>query len=220
MLGAGDAGGAGGDDGGGEFVGAVHEEFGGDEFVDEAEFLGFGGVDEAAGEEEIAGALFADLACEENGNDGGKKTDFDFGVAEFGFGNGESEIAKRGDATASCQGVAIDSGDERPGIAPEAAKEFGDAAGVFLIFGGGLAGDGTEHVEIHAGAEGRAGASEDDHANVSLFEIVEGGLDFGDHGGGDGVALFGAVEGDGGERAVGLEEEILVGHGWGSSGRV
>ena len=77
-----------------------------------------------------------------------------------------------------------------------------------------------EHVQIHAGAKGFAGAGKDDDADVGFFEVVESGLDLGDHGRGDGIAFFGAVEGDGGEGAVGFKEEGFEGHCRGSSGRV
>jgi hypothetical protein len=55
----------------------------GNNFADHAEFLGFGGFDDAAGEQEIARALVSDLPGEKNGDDGREETDFYFGVAEF-----------------------------------------------------------------------------------------------------------------------------------------
>ena len=128
----------------GEFVGARLKIFWGDDFSDEAEFLGFRCGDEAAGEQEVAGALVADLAGEKNGDDGGEEADFDFGVAEFGFGDGEGEIAEGGDAAASGDGCAVYRGDERLGEAPDAAEHLGHAAGIFEILFWGLLGDGGE----------------------------------------------------------------------------
>ena len=158
------------------------KDFGGDDFGDEAEVHGDLCVDDAAGEEKIARALFADLARQKDGDDRGEEADFDFGVAEFRFGGGEGEIAERGDAAAAGVGGAVDGGDHRAREGPDAAEKFCDAAGVFLIFGGGLRGERGELVEIHAGAEGFAGAGEDDDAGgVIFFDGVERGLDVGDH---------------------------------------
>ena len=101
----------------GEFVGALQELVGGNDFGDQAEFAGFVRVDDAAGEQKIARALFADLARKENGDDRGEEADFHFGVAEFRFGSGEGEIAERGDAAAAGVGGAVDGGDHRAGKA-------------------------------------------------------------------------------------------------------
>ena len=88
-------------------------------------FPGFGGADDAAGEQQIARALVADLAREKNGNDGGEEADFDFGVAEFRFGNGEGEIAKSGDATAAgVERAPLTAAMSRRGEGPDAAENI------------------------------------------------------------------------------------------------
>ena len=63
------------------------------------------GIDDAAGEQQIARAFVTDLPRQKDGNDRGQKTDFDFGVAEFRFGHGEREVAQRGDAAAAGERV-------------------------------------------------------------------------------------------------------------------
>src|ERR1700675_3379527 len=69
-LGASEAAGAGFDQHGGQFLGAIHQAIGFDNFIDQAELLGFRGGDHAASEQQIAGALVADLADEKNRDDG------------------------------------------------------------------------------------------------------------------------------------------------------
>src|ERR1700751_4281954 len=175
----------------GKFVGASHQFVGGDNFADQPQLMCFPGVDFAAGEQKVAGALVADLASEKHGNDCREKANADFGVAEARLGNGESEIAKRGDATTAGERMAIDGRDQRAREAPDAPKEFGDTAGVFLVFLGRLFADGLEHVQIHAGAECGAGAGKDDDAHPLFFDFIESGLQLGNHLRIDGVALLG-----------------------------
>ena len=70
MLGTGDAAGAGSKNGLSEFVCPRHQILRRNDFVDEAQFLGLSGFDQAAGEEEVAGAFLADLARQKYRNDG------------------------------------------------------------------------------------------------------------------------------------------------------
>ncbi len=108
--------------------------------------------------------------------------------------------------------MAVDGGDERLAIAPDLAKKFGDSAGIFLIFCRGLAGNGLEHVQIHASTKGFPVAGKNDDADAGLLKFVESGKKFGDHLGGDGVAFVGTVESDGGEIGGLIEKKCLVGH--------
>jgi len=211
-LGAGNAGGAGGDEDFCAFIDSGHETVGGNDFVDQSEVFELGGFNKASSEEEIASAFFADLAGQKDGNDGGKETDSDFGVAEFGFGHGDSEIAKCGETATSGEGVAIDGGDHGFRVAPEAAKEFGEAAGVFLIVRGRLRGDGLEHGKVHAGAEARAGTGEDDDASVGLFDGVESGLKVRNHLRIDGITFVRPVQGDRRDVLGDVQDKRLIGH--------
>ena len=90
---------------------------------------------------------------------GGQKSDPHFGVAEFCIGSGEGEVAQCGDAAAAREGRALHRGDQRFGKTPDAAEHFCHAARIFLIFLRGLPGDGREHFEVHARAEGFACAA-------------------------------------------------------------
>ncbi len=61
---------------------------------------------------------------------------------------------------------------------------------------GRLPGDFGQSVQVHARAEGFAGAGQNDGAGRARLRLVERGEQLLDHLGGDGVALLGAVESD------------------------
>src|SRR5882724_2782158 len=108
MLRTGEAARAGCNQIGGEFVGTVDQSIGGNDFGHQAEFPGLLRVDDAASQQEVAAALFADLARQENGNNRGKEADLYFGVAKFGFGRREREIAESRNSAASSVSGAVD----------------------------------------------------------------------------------------------------------------
>ena len=85
-LGIAERGGRVGQEGGGESFSAAVELVGGDDFREETEGEGLGGGEEAGGEEELAGALVADLEGEVGGDERGYKADAGLGVAEAGVG--------------------------------------------------------------------------------------------------------------------------------------
>ncbi len=64
-----------------------------------------------------------------------------------------------------------------------------------------LARDGGKGLQVHAGAEGFSGAGDNADAGGAFFDLVESGLNFGNHARGDGVALVGAIQSDDGEVA-------------------
>ena len=66
--------------------------------------------------------------------------------------------------------------------------------------------------EVVAGGEHRAGGREDDTGGVGAADVAERCRELEHHVECQGVALLGAVEGDGGEGAVVLDEQVLVAH--------
>src|SRR5258708_33430833 len=107
----------------GQFAGPRHEFLRLDNFADQTELLRLFRGDFAAGEQQISGALVADLTSEKHGNDGGKKTDADFRGSQAGFGNGERKIGGPGQTPSSGKGVTLDRSDERTRERPQAAEK-------------------------------------------------------------------------------------------------
>src|SRR5579863_5216051 len=127
--------------GSGKDLSSDHQFLRGNDLRDEAEAMRFGGLDGSAGEEQIASVLFADLAHQKNGNDGGQKADAHFRVTKLCFGYGDGEIAQRGEAAASRDGVPVYGGDGRHRKIPDSQAEARQAVGVFALLGGGLLGE-------------------------------------------------------------------------------
>ena len=111
LLGARDADGTGRNEEFSEFLCAIEQFLRGNDLVDQTKFLGFDSGDQSTCEQEITRALFSDLARKEDTDNGGKKTDLDFGVPELRFGDGESEITKCSYSATPRQRMAIYSGD-------------------------------------------------------------------------------------------------------------
>ena len=63
--------------------------------------------------------------------------------------------------------------------------------------------------EVHAGAKRFARASDDGHARVAGFHLVQRRLNFGDHALGNGIAFFGPVEGQRGQLAGGFQSQCF-----------
>ncbi len=122
------------------------------------------------------------------------------GVGEAGVRGDEEDVAGERHFEAAGDGDTVDGAND--GFAE--AVEGGD--GVVLAFDDGLrvGAAGAEFFEVEAGAESAfAGAGEDGDFHVLV--VVEGGESFdqaGADGGGEGVHLRGAVDGNGGDGAV------------------
>lgn len=198
LLGGAEGSGGVGEEGLCEGFDAGGEGFGGDDLRDEAIGVGFFGSEEPGGEEQVAGASFANLEGEVSGNERGDEADFDLGVAELGGGDGEGEVAEGGEAGAAGDGVSVDCCDGGDGEFVEGAEHAGDAQGVVGELGRGFVLHGLQGGEIEAGAEGFSRAGEDEDAGGGgCGYVFERGDELGLHLGGEGVATVGTVESKG-----------------------
>ena len=186
---------------------------GGDDFVDEADAEGFGGVDHGAGEDHFERGAGADEAGQALGAAvAGDEAELDLGLAEAGGRGGEAQGAGHGEFAAAAEGEAVDAGDDGLAEGLDAAEDAVGAAGE--EFAGGVVGFG-EFADIGAGGEGfAASAAEQHHADgVVDGESGEEFVELAEHGGVEGVEDLGAVEGDGGDAVVDGEQQCFVGHG-------
>ena len=117
----------------GQFAGAVHQFFRRNDLVQEADAQRFFGVEDASGEQQVAGDFFADLPQQEGRDDGGHESDADFGVSELCFRNGKREIAEQGKPGPAGNGSAIDRGNRRLGEFVERPEKDDDGARVLEI---------------------------------------------------------------------------------------
>src|SRR5262249_32993186 len=109
---------------------------------------------------------------------------------------------------AAGDGVAVHHGDGRMARALDALEDLGHPD---LGVGGGAA---LAHLsQVHPGAERRPRPAHDDDPDVApAVEVVEAGAQVPEQGQAHGVALLGAVEGDGGDAVLDAAEDLL-GHG-------
>ena len=152
---------------------------------------------QVAGEQQLLGTGLADFAHQKHAHDGRNESDFNFGVAKFGFGHGKSEVANGGQAAAAGQGMALHLPDNELFQGINLVEELHQMRAVLQVIGVaetlqllnvGQVGPGAEHVA------GRA--QHDDFNGFIIFSKLEGLLELGHHVGVQGVALVGAIEGN------------------------
>lgn len=176
---------------GGGMGGAVVEFEGGADFVDEAEFAGFGGGEEAAGQGEFDGAAFAHGEGEGAEGDEGEGAVADFGEAELDALGGDDDVGVGEEAEAGGEAGALDGGDDGFMVVEAEGEEL-------FVEGLGVEGFGEEGVgEVEAGAEDGAFGVEEDGADGAVFAGVgEDGEEVAAEGFVEGVFVVGAVEGE------------------------
>ena len=172
----------------GDGAGDVEQASLGSEALDQPDGEGLGGIEAAAGEDEVLGAARSDEASEALGSAAaGDDAEADLGEAELGGGGGDAEVAGEGELRATAEGRAVDCGNE-DGVAgldcPEGAAESAqEGTDLGLAHGGAL-------LEVGAGAEGLLpGAGEDDDPDLlTRGDAGDARVELGEHGAADGVA--------------------------------
>lgn len=198
-LGAGDragraaqGGGGEGGDGGVERGGVEHDA------VEQADGVGFFGVEDLAEQEEFTDVPLAELTAKERHDHGREQAAVNLGEAEFRVGGRNSEVAGAHETRAAGEGGTVDGGDGDKARRGERAESAGD------VFGGVVGASGVEGFgEVESGAKHGAGAAEDEHATGGIgLGDGESGPEFLEQGGAEGVALVGAIEREGSDRAL------------------
>ena len=152
---------------GAEGVGTLTGCDGFDNFIDQADAQGLGGVDDLAGEEEFEGCSATDQARQALRTAvAGDDAELDLGLAEARGRGGEAQGAGHGELAAAAEGEAVDDGEnglaEGLDAAEDALRAFGE-----LLAGGGV--DLGELGDVRAGGEGlaaRAAQQDDAHRGV------------------------------------------------------
>ena len=147
---------------------AVVETVGGTGLVDEAAAQGEVGTEGRAGEEHLPGHARTHAAHDEGADGGGDQAEAGLGEGEADALGGDGDVGDGEKAEAAAVDVALHPGDQRLGQGVEGGEHrreprgLGDLAGAV---GGGLC---PHPVEVAAGAEGRAGGSEDHGADGGI----------------------------------------------------
>lgn len=198
---AGDGEGGHGGDGFGEGLGTGQEVSGWNDFVDEAETEGFGGIDDLSGEHHAEGGAGADEAGETlRAAVAGDEAEFELGEAEAGLVAGDAEGAGKGEFATTAEGDAVDGGEDwLAGTLKVGGDERED---MLAALGDGEAGEGVgvdEGANVGTSSEGAvAGASDDEDADGGVGgEGGEDALEFVEHLGVESMEDFGTIEGDG-----------------------
>ena len=185
----------------GKGAGAGQEVDGGNDFVDQAEAEGFGGIDDLSGEHHAESRTAADEAGETlRATVAGDEAEFELGEAEAGLVAGDAEGAGEGEFAATAEGDAVDGGKDGLAGALEVGRDEGED--VLAALGDGEAGEGVglgEGADVGASGEGAVTrASDDEDADRGVGgESGEDALEFVEHLGVEGVENLGAIEGDG-----------------------
>ncbi len=140
-------------------------------------------------------------------HEGDDETDARQRHAEARHVGGHAQVAVESELAAARDGVAVHHGDGGVSRALDAAEHLDDAAlGI-----GSLGTSPRLHLlEIHARAEGGAGATDHDHADVAMgVQLLKTLAERGEQGAVHGIALAGAVEGDGGDATVHRAEDFV-----------
>src|SRR5208282_156632 len=197
----------------GEFAGPVKQLFRRNDFIDQAHLQGFRRVKDTAGKQQVASDFFADLAQQESRDDGGHESDPDLGVAKLGFRHGKREIAEQGETGAAGDGRSVDRGNRRFGKFIERTEQGDHGSRVFEILLKRTADQGLQGLEVQTGAEGLPCTGQDQDAGGGVSHLLQSADEIVNQFVAEGVAPFGAVEGDGGNGGVEGELERFVVHG-------
>lgn len=187
-------------------VGFGGEVFMGDGAVDESERRGAVGVDEIAGGQHLEGLFARDVAAERHHRGRAEQADIDAVDAKARAVGSHGKVAGGDELAAGGGGDAVRLGDDRLGQGADcrhhscaAGEEIGEIGAPAIL---GLA-PGGHLLEIMPGAEGLAGAVDDDHADRAVTgEAVELILQGGQHRVAERIELLGVVEGQPGDGAV------------------
>ncbi len=150
--------------------------------------------------------FLADLPAKHHRHERGNEADAHFRVTEFRLGNGQREVRKRGQPTAAGNRRAIYGGDQRLWETVNEVKHFRHAARVREILLGGLFREGLQGFKVHPGAKSFSGTGENYNADGFIrFGCTERGEEIVNHGCGNGVAFFRAIQSKRHDFAVALE---------------
>lgn len=179
------------------------EEFrGGDDIVDETDFVGPLGGDGFAGEEQFERDALADEAGEALGSAvAGDDAEFDLGLAEFGVFGGDADGAGHGHFESAAEGEAVEGGEDGLAEGFELAEE---RLAFFRLALGGDGGEGGEFADVGAGDEGavaRTGEEEGADGGV-LPDFGEEVGEFGQGLGVEGVQFCRAIKSEGGDAVI------------------
>ncbi len=196
----------------GEGFGTGHEFGGGQDFIDEADAEGFLRGDDLAGEQQLERGAAAGEAGQSLGAAvSGQEAELDFGLAEAGSVCGKAEGAGHGEFASAAEGKAVDAGEDGLAAGFHVAEDGLAAEGEGLAFGGVEGGD---LADVGAGGEGlvaRAGEEDDTDGGV-VHEVVDGEVDLGKEFSAEGVEDLSAVDGQGGEGRLEIEEDVIIKH--------
>ena len=145
----------------------------------------------------------------------GHDAQVDFGLAEFGGVGGDDEIAHHGQFAAAAKRVTRNSGDDRLAAAQDRL-----GLGREKVFGQDLVEGFFGHfLDVRPGGKGLVRAGDDDAAHlVVLGRLGDGCAEFGQQFPIERVQRIGAVQADGGDAFLGLDDDRLKGHGVSSLG--
>ena len=144
----------------------------GDDFIDEADAEGFGGVDHGSGKDHFERGARADEAGKALGATvAGNKAELDLGLAEAGGRGGETQGAGHGQFAAAAKGEAVDAGDDGLAEGLDTAEDAVGAAGE--EFAGSVV-DFGEFADVCAGGEGFAASAAEKHHAHSVVDGESG----------------------------------------------
>src|SRR5690349_10844890 len=162
----------------------------------------FFGIEKPAGQQEVTGVLFANLAQEKGGHDRRHKSDANLGISEFCVGHCQCEIAQGRETCSAGYGRAIHGCDGWLGEIIDSAEEAGHRLRIFAILLGGAAGELTKILEIHAGTECLSRAGDDEDLRGRFIDLCKSAQEIVNQFEADGIALVRPVEGQGGYTGV------------------
>ena len=173
--------------------------------------LGLGGVHHAAGEDHVHRLGLADRAGEAlRAADAGDDAELDLGLAEFGVVGGDDDVALHGELAAAAEREARDRRHDRLARARGAVPGAGEIAEIGLDEG--LVG---HLLDVGAGGEGLLVAGDQQAADVLVGLVGVDGLgELGLERDVERVELLRTVEPDDADAAFGLDDDVLVAHGF------
>ena len=174
---------------------------------------GFGGRDDGSAQEQPERGAAADEARQAlRAAEAGDYSQLDLWLAELCCVRGKAQGAGHGEFAAAAEGEAVDAGDDGFAEGFEPAREGLSAGGVGAS---GFCVEGGEFGDVGSGGEGfGAGAGEQEDANFGVGGYVfNGGRQFAEEGGVQGVQDLRAIERDGCEGRAFFAEDGLKAHG-------
>ena len=182
---------------------ALVEFIGLNQFMDETEPVGLGGI-EALGAQHIAArGLFAERADDIRADGGRDEAEPGFAQAELRIGRRDRDVAGGNQPHAARVHIAVHARDHRLRTLVDRVQHVGQAQGIGFVLVEGVAGHLLHPVEVGTGTKRRALRAEDHHAHLGIaVERDEGLVQGGDQSLVEGIAHLGTVEGDERHRTI------------------